>query len=405
MRKRLDAPNVSDRPATRTAVVNARVLAAGGIPHARSATPEFSCAYYTHSRRWGLTRNPWRPDTAPGGSSGGAAAALAAGSTTLATGSDIAGSIREPAARCGVVGYKPPYGRVPQDAPFNLDTYCHAGPMTRSVADGMLMQNVLAGPDSSDPACLPESEPLAEAPGDLTGWRIAWSPDLGAFRADPEVVGTARRALAVFEDLGAEIEEVRLPWTPAMIAAGWAHLRLGFGQWIARQAKTQGALMTGYALRFAEAARSAGASDHLASLAAAAEMHAALAPVMARCRLLVAPATACAAIPADYAPERHALAIEEQAIGEFDTAMTLPFNMLSRHPVLSVPAGHTAAGSPVGLQLVGRLLADGDVFRAGLAYEAAVGGWYRRAADRPRIPAQDREQATPPTPADTEVTP
>ncbi|MBI2237442.1 MAG: amidase, partial [Actinobacteria bacterium] len=93
-----------------TAAVVDRVLRAGGIIHARSAAPEFSCAPFTHSRLWGITRNPWNRAFSPGGSSGGSGAALAAGTTTLATGSDIGGSIRIPASFCGVVGFKPPYG-------------------------------------------------------------------------------------------------------------------------------------------------------------------------------------------------------------------------------------------------------------------------------------------------------
>ena len=113
--------------------------------------PEFSCAPFTHSALWGVTRNPWDPELSPGGSSGGSGAALAAGETLLATGSDIGGSIRIPASLCGVVGFKPPFGRVPGMPPFNSDTYCADGPMGRSVADVALLQNVLAGPHPARP--------------------------------------------------------------------------------------------------------------------------------------------------------------------------------------------------------------------------------------------------------------
>ncbi len=123
-----------------------RILDAGGIVHARTTTPEFSCAPVTWTKLWGVTRNPWHPDYSPGGSSGGSGAALAAGSTTLATGSDIGGSIRIPASFCGVVGFQPPYGRVPEVEVFNLDHYCHEGPMARTVADCALLENVIAGP-------------------------------------------------------------------------------------------------------------------------------------------------------------------------------------------------------------------------------------------------------------------
>src|SRR5690606_19514438 len=106
---------MKDDVADHTSEVNARILRAGGIVHARTATPEFSCAGYTWSRLWGITRNPWNPEFTPGGSSGGSGAALASGAATLATGSDIGGSIRIPASCCGVVGFKPPYGRNPED--------------------------------------------------------------------------------------------------------------------------------------------------------------------------------------------------------------------------------------------------------------------------------------------------
>ncbi|MGH2927179.1 MAG: amidase, partial [Solirubrobacteraceae bacterium] len=146
----------ADTVADYTSEFARRQLDAGAIVHARSTAPEFSCAGFTHSRLHGVTRNPHNPELSVGGSSGGSAAALAAGSTTLASGSDIAGSIRMPAAACGVVGFKPPYGRVPCDPPYNLDTYCHCGPLARTVADCALYENVLAGIDPEDVASLRE---------------------------------------------------------------------------------------------------------------------------------------------------------------------------------------------------------------------------------------------------------
>ena len=130
-----------------------------------------------------MTRNPWNTAYSPGGSSGGSGAALAAGTTTLATGSDIGGSIRIPASFCGVVGFKPPYGRVPEVEVFNLDHYCQEGPMARTVADCALLENVIAGPHPSDVASL---RPKLEIPSPswtrLRGLRIALSADLGCYR-------------------------------------------------------------------------------------------------------------------------------------------------------------------------------------------------------------------------------
>jgi len=143
-----------DDVATHTAVVPERVMRAGGIVHASSATPEFSSAAFTHSRIYGITRNPWNTEYSPGGSTGGGAASLAAGSAMLATGSDIGGSVRIPATFSGVVGFKPPYGRVPQVPPFSLDHYCHTGPLARTVADCALFENIIAGPHAIDPIAI-----------------------------------------------------------------------------------------------------------------------------------------------------------------------------------------------------------------------------------------------------------
>ena len=122
---------LKDYIATTTDPAVERLLRAGAIIHARTTTPEFSCAWITHTRLHGTTSTPWNPIYTSSGSSGGSAASLATGTSSLATGSDIGGSIRGPAAACGVVGYKPPYGRVPQSPPFNLDWYCHVGPLAR----------------------------------------------------------------------------------------------------------------------------------------------------------------------------------------------------------------------------------------------------------------------------------
>ncbi|HSS83936.1 MAG TPA: amidase, partial [Reyranella sp.] len=202
-----------------------RIIKAGAIIHARSAAPEFSCAPFAHSKLWGITRTPWNLDYSCGGSSGGAGASLAAGSTTLANGSDIAGSIRIPASMCGVVGFKPPYGRNPDAGPYNLDHYAHAGPMARSVADCALLQNVMSGPHPHDIAAI---RPKLRIPGalnlDIKGWRIAYSADLAGFDIDPEVASNTAKAAEAFRDLGAIVDEVDLGWKREEIVRGaWTH--------------------------------------------------------------------------------------------------------------------------------------------------------------------------------------
>ncbi len=138
-----------DNVATTTDPHIERLLRAGAIVHARTTAPEFACDWVCHSRLEGITRNPWNPAYTCGATSGGSGASLAAGTTTLATGSDIVGSIRLPAAHCGVVGYKPPYGRNPNVMPQNMDLYSHVGPLTRTVEDCAMMQNTHGGAPSS----------------------------------------------------------------------------------------------------------------------------------------------------------------------------------------------------------------------------------------------------------------
>jgi Asp-tRNA(Asn)/Glu-tRNA(Gln) amidotransferase A subunit family amidase len=365
-----------DHVDTTTSPCVERLLEAGAIVHARTTTPEFACTTVTHSRLWGVTRNPWNTAYTPGGSSGGSAAALAAGTTTLATGSDIAGSIRIPAACCGVVGFKPPYGRVPQDPPYNLDPYCHEGPMARSVLDCARMQNVLAGPHPGDIASL---RPKLEIPvelGDVRGWRVAYSMDLGYFEVDSDVVSNTEAALDVFRGLGCQVEEVELPWTDATRIATWTHLKHLFGTDVARNLEEGREQMTPYARDFAEQARQATADAFLDAMNVAGEMYPPLAAVLEGFDVLVCPTNALAAVPADLDPTSAEVRINGISVDPvLGWVMTYPFNMLSRCPVMSVPSGRAKTGVPTGIQIVGRSFDDVSVFRAAAAYEHAVGGF------------------------------
>ena len=180
---------------TQTSLSVERIMRAGAIVHARSTAPEFACAAVTHSKRWGVTRNPWNLEYTPGGSSGGAGASLAAGTTTIANGSDIAGSIRIPASASGVMGFKPPYGRVPEDSPFNLDWYCHEGPMARTIADLALLENVMAGPHPKDISTVRPKLRIPDNLGDVKDWKIAYSMDLGFMEVDNSVLRNTEAAL------------------------------------------------------------------------------------------------------------------------------------------------------------------------------------------------------------------
>jgi amidase len=377
---------LKDNVSETTSVGNARILRAGGIVHARTATPEFSAATYCWSRLWGVTRNPWNPAFTTGGSSGGAGASLAAGSSALATGSDIGGSIRVPAGCCGVVGYKPPYGRNPDDPPFNLDMFCHTGPLARTVRDAILLQNVMCGPSPTDIATL---RPKLRLPMDykpIKGWKIAVSMDLGVFEVDPEVRKNTEAALDVFRSLGATVETVDLRWPKNMLAAGIAYLEHLFGAYLSSLLKEHADEMTPYVREFAETGRKSKAMDYMNSLEVIAGLYSTLGPILERHDLLICPTNALPAVPADFDSTISDLSIngkkDEPMLG---WVMTTPFNMLSRCPVLSVPSGHAANGVPTGIQLVGRTYSDADVFRAAMAYETALGGWFTTPQTRPAL--------------------
>ncbi|MCR9114815.1 MAG: amidase [Rhodobacteraceae bacterium] len=349
---------------TYTSLSVERILTAGGIVHARSTTPEFACAGVTHSRLWGVSRNPWNTDYTTGGSSGGAGGALAAGTTTLANGSDIWGSIRMPAACCGVLGFKPPYGRVPEDSPFNLDFYCHEGPMARSVADLSLLQNVMAGPHPRDIATV---RPKLTIPAELKpirGWKIAYSMDLGYFEVDPEVVRNTLETLDMLRDLGATVEEVDLGWNETTLTAASNYLGHFFGNSLATLLPRHRDQMTNYARAFAEFGQSTTAADYLSSMEVLNEMYATLGPLLERYNVLMCPTMPLPAVPADYDPGVDTCRINGKTVHPvWGWTMTYPFNMMSRCPVMSLPSGFASNGVPTGVQIVGRTYDDVSVFR------------------------------------------
>jgi amidase len=377
-----------DNVAETTSPNNERILKAGGIVHARTATPEFSCSSVTHTRLWGVTRNPWNLKFTPGGSSGGTAASLASGTAAIATGSDIGGSIRIPASCSGVVGYKPPYGRNPDDPPFNLDPYCHTGPLARNVADTILLQNVMCGPSPTDIASLRPKLRLPTQYKPIKGWRIAYSIDLGFFNVDKEVVANTKAALDVFRSLGATVEEVDLGWTIDALKAGVDHLNHLFGNQMAAYARKHRKIMTPYAVDFAKHGSKSTSADFLRSMDVATKMYATLGPVLEKYDVLICPTTALPAVRADFDPTLHEVRINGKKLEVWPIigwCMTTPFNTMSRCPVLSIPSGRAGNGVPTGIQIVGRTYCDADVFRAGMAFENAVGGWYGKTATRPSL--------------------
>ncbi len=354
-----------DEPDTENAPIVQRLLDAGAVIHAQGNVPEFFLATFTRSERHGVTRNPWNPEFTPGGSSGGCAAALASGITTLATGSDIGGSIRVPSAYCGTVGLKPSYGRVPEATFFYaLNTCNHNGAMARSVADCLLMFNVINGPHPVDPATVKPAIQIDPGLSSVSGLRIALSADLGFFRVAPDVARNTRETAAMLRALGAEVEEIALDWD-ASAGDAISHI-LGFtmGPGVAEAVDLHGNRISDYVRTFAERTRHITQADYLAAHHIVERMHRALQKVLVDFDALICPTMAALDTPAEGVADSHAELL--------DKAMTYPFNLLSRHPVLSVPSGFGATGVPTGLQIVGRTFDEPTVFRIGLGLEKAL---------------------------------
>lgn len=363
-----------DKIAETTSPEIERMLKAGVIVHARTATPEFSCLGQTWSRRWGVTRNPWNTDKTPGGSSGGSAASLAAGTTTIASGSDIGGSIRIPASCCGVVGFKAPYGRIPQDPPFNLDVYCHSGGLARTVADMALIQNTMAGPHPHDIATIrPKLRiPPVDSLGSIKGWKVAYSVDLGYAEVDKDVAKNTRDAVAAFKVLGATVEEVDLGWDLSVLATAMNHLNHIFGAAIGQNLREHRYEMTSYARKWSEAAQLSTPADFFASLVGAGAMYRTLGPILDAHDVFICPTTALSAVRADLDPTKEEVTINDKPVDSvLGWVLTYPFNVMSRCPVMSVPSGFDREGVPTGIQIVGRTYDDVRVFRAAAAYERA----------------------------------
>jgi Asp-tRNA(Asn)/Glu-tRNA(Gln) amidotransferase A subunit family amidase len=360
-----------------------RHLEAGAIVHARSTAPEFSCSGFTHSRIHGVTRNPHNPELSVGGSSGGSAASLAAGSTTLASGSDIGGSIRIPAAACGVVGFKPPYGRVPCDPPYNLDTYCHCGPLARTVADCALYENVIAGVDPQDIVSLREQVVLPERFQGIGDLRIALSLELGGdWTIDDDVRANTLAVADALRTAGATVDEVdlTLPYDEVMRATA-AHFQYGFAADIGEAVEAHPELVCDYTRRMVDAFHQAGGATVPEGLALEAKLYRPLGTLLERYDALVIPTSRVAGLDAgdSYVDHAPAPAGGEALDFYFGNFFTPVFNMFSRCPVLAVPSGFGARNAPTGVQIAGRTYDDVTVFRVGAALEA-VRPWNTRPA-------------------------
>ena len=369
----------ADHVPTRSAPTVARLLDAGAIMHARTTTPEMAHAPHCRSALWGTTRNPWNLEFGPGGSSGGAAAAVAAGMTTLADGTDGGGSIRMPAACCGHFGYKPPFGRNPTDRDHPRESLLHYGPMTRSVADGALMQNVTAGPHPDDVCALRPKLEIPDTLEPIKGWRIAFSMDLGYFEIDEEVQRNTREALKAFESLGCTVEEVDPGWDMAVLDAWTTHWEGLFWAVAGDLYPRWKYEMDGFVRGLLERGAQHSLSRFYRCNFLRGKMYETLAPILDEFDVLVCPTNALPALPADHSLEDTEFRINGKTLtvgnrpGDIYVQWQLcyPFNLVPECPVASVPSGFSASGVPTGIQIVGRTFDDLRVFRAAADYERA----------------------------------
>ncbi len=346
-----------------------RLKAAGGVMLGKTTTPEFGWKGLGDSPLTGATRNPWNTAMTTGGSSAGAGAAAAAGLGPLHQGSDGAGSIRIPSGFCGVYGLKPSYGRVPMWPVSNNDYASHVGPMTRTVADAALMLAVMAGPDDADRTSLeaPPADYVARLNEGIRGLRVAWSPDLGGLRVDPEVAAVAREAARVFETLGCAVEEVRPGFadTHELIRCLWSAHEAGNH---AAQVAEWGARMDPGLLACIEQGRSYGLVDYVEARGRKLAYWDSVRPLFERFDLLLTPTLSVAAFPVGRLNPEHWPQHVWDWIGW--ASFSYPFNFTGQ-PAATVPAGFTPAGLPIGLQIVGRRFADLTVLQASAAFESA----------------------------------
>ena len=354
-----------------------RLLDAGAIIIARTTMPEFGEAANCYTPLWGVTLNPWNPEFGPGGSSSGSGVAVAAGMTTIADGSDIGGSIRIPAACCGVVGYKPPFGRNPLGARRTFDPYLHYGPITRTVADAARMQNVMSGVHSDDINSLRDQVVISEhSERDLRGQKIAYSIDLGFYQIDDDVRDNMLAALDHLRDCGCVVEEVELGWTEAVYLA-WKTINALRGS-AARQVddlERWREQMADYTVDWLQVGAAVTSEDVVAAYEVHVDMYRRLGPLFEEFEALICPTNAIPSIEAERSPLDLDFRINDEPAHPIVAEawwMTYPFNMLSQLPVISVPSGFAASGVPTGIQIVGRSYDDERVFAIASALERAI---------------------------------
>lgn len=376
-----------------------RMEHAGAVLVGKTNSPIMGLRGTCDNYLFGPSRNPFDTTRNTGGSSGGSAAAVADGLVSLAEGTDGGGSIRIPAAWCGVYGYKASFGRVPFTARPNAlagtTPFIFEGTLTRTVEDAALALDVLAGRDTRDPFSLLDKPNFAKALGrSIKGWKIAYSPDFDVFPIEDAVASTVRSALPSFQEAGASVEQVRvgIKRSQRELSDVWTRLIMPLNISGIEGLKESGIdllkdhpddLPPQYR-RWLEVGYGMSVMDVWEDQIARTEVYDAIESVLAEHDLLVTPTLAC--MPVKNAEDGNTVGPREINGVEVDPLIgwcLTYFANFSGHPAASIPAGQHD-GLPVGLQIIGRLGADEDVLAASAAFER-VKPWqemYRTCAQR-----------------------
>jgi aspartyl-tRNA(Asn)/glutamyl-tRNA(Gln) amidotransferase subunit A len=368
---------LADRVPEQDATSVARLRAAGAVIIGKTNLNEFACGVTTTNSHYGDTYNPWDLARTPGGSSGGSAAAVAAGLCTVATGTDTGGSIRIPAAFCGIVGLKPTHGRISCHGIMPLSwEQDHPGPMTRTVFDAAIMLEALAGWDRADPVTVRRPVPkyASELDGNIKGWKIGVDRDRVLNEISTEVRQAFETALDVLANLGAEVIDIHLPdleeglragltiWgaESAAVHAEWLHMRPDEYDPAVRPRLENGLAVTGVEYARAQRIRR--------------QMSRELLLLFDQIKLVATPTCALAAPPHGA----KTVVVDRQEIDVLTgaTRFSRVFN-LTGSPTISIPCGFTSDGLPIGLQLVGAMFDEATVLKAAYAYEQAT-QWHLR---------------------------
>jgi amidase len=358
---------------------------AGGIIVAKANSPAFGFRGTCDNYLFGPTRNPFNLAKNSGGSSGGSAAAVAAGLVPFAEGGDGGGSIRIPAAWCGVYGYQHTFGKVPVRLLPNLfggtSPYIHEGPLTRTVQDAALVLSVTAGYHPDDPHSYPSHDDFVGATKrSIRGMRIAYTPDFGTFPVEEIVAAHIREALRVFSDAGAIVEEVDLsiPHGHSALAELWCrmivrHSLLGLDGLKRLGYEGLEESSTDFPPQFRQwlkVGRNLSTLDQLKDQATRSDVFMSLQKVFERFDLIVSPTLAC--LPVDNAVDGNTVGPSEingEAVNPLIGWCLTYLTNFTGHPSASVPAGLSSAKLPIGLQVIGRRHADSDVLAASAEFE------------------------------------